>query len=85
MGLATWHSNECDICGLTKTVTAPRDFGHLVDGWKLLALLSLATDVVRASARGDQQFISCLRGDEEETVKLRLAIVSLGEALRRTT
>lgn len=31
---ATWHEGECDVCGYTNAVTQPRDFGHLVDGWK---------------------------------------------------
>jgi hypothetical protein len=25
---ATWHEGKCGICGLTKGVTEPRDFGH---------------------------------------------------------
>lgn len=25
----TWHVGKCDICGQTKEVTEPRDFGHL--------------------------------------------------------
>jgi len=28
-GLATWHEDRCDICGLTTFVTEPRDFGGL--------------------------------------------------------
>lgn len=27
---STWHIGRCDICGETKSVTQPRDFGHLV-------------------------------------------------------
>lgn len=33
-GLATWHSENCGICGKYKYVTEPRDFGHLLDGWQ---------------------------------------------------
>ena len=29
-GSATWHTGKCDVCGETKSVTQPRDFGHLV-------------------------------------------------------
>jgi hypothetical protein len=25
---ATWHTGKCHACGLTKSVTEPRDFGH---------------------------------------------------------
>jgi hypothetical protein len=25
---ATWHEARCDVCGLTKPVTQPRDFGY---------------------------------------------------------
>ena len=25
----TWHTETCDICGIKKAVTEPRDFGHL--------------------------------------------------------
>jgi rRNA maturation protein Nop10 len=32
-GVATWHENTCDICGVTAAVTEPRDFGHLKDAW----------------------------------------------------
>lgn len=34
-GVATWHPDTCDICGLEDVaVTEPRDFGHLRDGWQ---------------------------------------------------
>lgn len=26
---ATWHFGECGVCGEPRTVTEPRDFGHL--------------------------------------------------------
>ncbi len=32
-GVATWHENACDICGVTAAVTEPRDYGHLKDTW----------------------------------------------------
>jgi hypothetical protein len=32
-GVATWHSETCDICGNEEMVTEPRDFGHLNDYW----------------------------------------------------
>lgn len=28
--LSTWHVGKCDVCGETKPVTEPRDFGHSV-------------------------------------------------------
>jgi len=31
--MMTSHKGECEICGFTKEVTEPRDFGHLKDGW----------------------------------------------------
>lgn len=31
-GVATWHVDRCCICGETKEVTEPRDFGHLKEG-----------------------------------------------------
>lgn len=33
-GIATWHPDECGICGKFTNVTEPRDFGHLKDGWQ---------------------------------------------------
>ena len=80
--LATWHEGECEICGFTNAVTEPRDFGHMKDGWHLLALESMALEVVRAASIGDQNFIQCLRGEDDATKRLRLAIVSLAEVLR---
>lgn len=32
--MATWHKGTCGVCRQTKTVTEPRDFGFLVNGWK---------------------------------------------------
>lgn len=80
--LATWHVGECEICGLTKAVTEPRDFGHLKEGWHLLVLESMALQVVRSASIDDQNFIECLRGEDDATKRLRLAIVSLAEVLR---
>lgn len=80
--IATWHKAECGICGFTKAVTEPRDFGYLKVDWHLLALEDMALQVVKAASIGDQQFIECLRGDDEATRRLRLAIVSLAEVLR---
>lgn len=31
---ATWHVGECDICGIEGSVTEPRDFGHLRNGFR---------------------------------------------------
>lgn len=33
-GIATWHPDECGICGEYAYVTEPRDYGHLKDGWE---------------------------------------------------
>ncbi len=33
-GIATWHTDECDVCGEHRAVTEPRDYGHLKDGWQ---------------------------------------------------
>jgi len=30
-----WHMGTCDICCITASVTEPRDFGHLKDGWQV--------------------------------------------------
>lgn len=30
---ATCHTANCDICGKLTTVTQPRDFGQLKEGW----------------------------------------------------
>lgn len=32
-GMATWSVDKCDVCGETKPVTQPRDFGGLREGW----------------------------------------------------
>jgi rRNA maturation protein Nop10 len=34
-GVATWHLDECGICGEREAVAEPRDFGHLKDGWQI--------------------------------------------------
>lgn len=31
--VATWHYGKCGVCGYPRSVTEPRDFGHLRDGW----------------------------------------------------
>lgn len=31
---STWHTGTCGICGIAASVTEPRDFGHLKDGWQ---------------------------------------------------
>lgn len=31
---ATWHIDECGVCGKEKAVTAPRDYGHLAADWQ---------------------------------------------------
>ncbi|MGA3168439.1 MAG: hypothetical protein ABSF14_20240 [Terriglobia bacterium] len=33
-GIATWHEDECGICGDFTACTEPRDFGHLRKGWR---------------------------------------------------
>lgn len=33
-GISTWHNDYCGICGWFKSVTEPRDFGHLKEGWE---------------------------------------------------
>lgn len=30
---ATWHYDECGICGSFTECTEPRDYGHLKDEW----------------------------------------------------
>jgi hypothetical protein len=36
--VACWHTGTCGICGVEASVTEPRDFGHLKDGWRELAI-----------------------------------------------
>jgi len=33
-GIACWHVGTCGICGIEASVTEPRDFGHLQNGWR---------------------------------------------------
>ena len=47
----------------------------------LEALEAAATEVLRASHIGDQNFIACLRGDD--AAKLRAALVALGDVFRK--
>lgn len=42
----------------------------------------LATDVLKAASRGDQEFVPCLRVDTDDAHKIRLALASLGDQLR---
>ncbi len=33
-GVATWHPDTCGVCGKSGvSVTEPRDFGYLENGW----------------------------------------------------
>lgn len=41
---ATWHYDKCDICKCAGTVTEPRDFGHLKDGWEK-AIPTIASNI----------------------------------------
>ena len=34
VGMATFHIDECGICGQEKAVTQPRDYGYLQTGWQ---------------------------------------------------
>lgn len=49
---------------------------------ELNQVVDLATGVVQAASRGDQEFIDCLRHPDPSITKLRLAIVALGDKLR---
>jgi hypothetical protein len=80
--IATWSVGECDICGRTKPVTEPSDYGNLKHGWHLAAIETLAKEVLDAASIDDQTFIDCLQGDDDATTRLRLAIVSLAEIVR---
>ena len=33
-GMATFHIDECGVCGQKKAVTEPRDYGYLQTGWQ---------------------------------------------------
>lgn len=33
-GISTWHTGTCGICMCDKSVTEPRDFGHLKLNWR---------------------------------------------------
>ena len=79
---AKGRNGECEICGISKTVTEPHNYGWLKNGWQQMALQSMALDVVQFASIGDQYFIECLRGDDDATKRLRLAIMSLAEVLR---
>jgi hypothetical protein len=32
--VVSYHLNQCGVCGKVCSVTEPRDFGHLKDGWE---------------------------------------------------
>ncbi len=34
VSVATWHQDKCDVCGKLGSVTEPRDYGHLLEGWQ---------------------------------------------------
>lgn len=44
--------------------------------------IDAAVSVIKAASIGDQNFIPCLRGECQQTTRLRLAIVELAERLR---
>ena len=45
-------------------------------------VIEAAVTVIRAACIGDQYLISCLNGNEPETIKLRHAIWALSEAFK---
>lgn len=49
---------------------------------ELKPVVEAAIEVVRAAMIGDQNFIYCLQRESEQVRKLRLAIVSLSDALK---
>jgi 3-dehydroquinate synthetase len=49
------------------------------------ALEEAAAEVIRAAAIGDQNFIGCLRHEDDATRRLRLTIVKLADLLRGET
>jgi hypothetical protein len=42
-GIATWHFGQCGLCGTEASVTEPRDWGHLRDGWREQAIQDAGT------------------------------------------
>ena len=32
-GVATWHSDTCEVCGKETSCTEPRDYGYLKPNW----------------------------------------------------
>lgn len=32
--ISTFHEGTCDVCGKTKPVTEPRDYGYLIANWQ---------------------------------------------------
>lgn len=47
-------------------------------------LEALSLKVIRLASVGDQNFIECLRSDDDATTRLRLAIVALEDELRES-
>lgn len=33
---ATYHVDQCDVCKKTKNCTEARDFGYLINNWRLI-------------------------------------------------
>jgi len=50
-GIATFHIDECGVCGKQKAVTQPRDYGYLQTDWQDQFALAEIEKMVHA-ARG---------------------------------
>lgn len=60
-GISTWHEGICDICGLNRPVTEPRDFGaHNPFPEALYEMLDKAVDI---DALGNEQAHECEQGE----------------------
>jgi len=60
--------------------------GKSVEEWyrlycEQIRVSDAAIKVLRASSKGDQNFINCLQGDDVDTVVLRRTLIKLGETL----
>jgi hypothetical protein len=76
--LATLHQGECKICGITKAVTEPRDFGHLKEGWHLMA--NETTDKQRKAREVAEELSK--RGEKEAATTIQ-HLVDLAKAYQQ--
>jgi hypothetical protein len=85
-GVSTWHYGECNVCHNHASVTEPRDFGYLKQGWQSQSSLNAQADVSRetmaAFPKNPVPFIDTIAEKEARIKELEKKVEELQETLK---